>query len=115
MNLKINQNIVNYSGFKPVINTYISKYKKQQKRIWNAVDAKNNEELGRYGDVDIIYEYVKLVKKNILWELKYQERMNNIIKKKFYQNIYIWRSILFKIKYKFHDDICVNIIKYLLK
>jgi hypothetical protein len=33
----------------------------------------------------------------VLWELKYQERINNIIKKKFHDKIYIWRSILVRI------------------
>ena len=118
----MNMNIINYSGFKQTINTYISKYKRQKKKIWDAVHNRNVELLTvelttplEYVLEDKYIEFVKLQHMGVLWELKYQERMNNIIKKRFYDKIYIWRSILVKINMrKFHDDVCVNVIKYLI-
>jgi len=119
----MNTNIVNYSGFKSTINTYISKYKRQKKKIWDAVHNRNVEvcephieqNLIVYAFEDKYREFVQLQKMGVLWEIKYQERMNNIIKKRFHAKIYIWRSILVRInKKKFHDDVCVNVIKYLI-
>jgi hypothetical protein len=119
----MNMGIINYSGFKQTINAYISKYKRQKKKIWDAVHNRNvklcepyiEQNYLEYPFEDKYREFVQLQHKGVLWELKYQERMNNIIKKRFYDKIYIWRSILVQInKKKFHDDICVNVIKYLI-
>jgi len=119
----MNMNIINYSGFKQTINAYISKYKRQKKKIWDAVHNRNVELLTSEITINTLEfpfenkyrEFVKLQHMGVFWELKYQERMNDIIKKRFYDKIYIWRSILVQInKKKFHDDICVNVIKYLI-
>jgi hypothetical protein len=100
----MNMGIIHYSGFKQVINTYISKRKRQKKKIWDAVHNRNVElftvELTtslEYVLEDKYREFVKLQQLGVLWELKYQERINNIIKKKFHDKIYIWRSILVRI------------------
>jgi hypothetical protein len=121
--LNMNMNIVNYSGFKQTINTYISNYKRQKKKIWDAVHNRNIQLWEPHIEqTHIQYEFENKHKEfireqhlGVLWELKYQERMNNIIQKRFYNKIYIWRTILIQInKRKFHDDICVNVIKFLI-
>ena len=117
----MNNNIVNHSVFKSVINKYISTYKRRKSKIWNAVHKRNYQIYKSTLDlsqntiyIDYYYEYIKLQKKSMLWELKHQEGMNKVIKQKYYAKIYIWRFILIKCKIKlFHDDIYVNIIKYL--
>lgn len=117
----MNNNIVNHSVFKSVINKYISIYKRRKSKIWNAVHKRNYQIYKPTLDpsqntiyIDYYYEYIKLQQSSMLWELKHQERMNKVIKQKYHAKIYIWRFILIKCKIKlFHDDIYVNIIKYL--
>jgi len=116
-------NIVNYSGFKQTINTYISKHKRQKKNIWDAIYNRNVQiaephiELTTPEHVflDHYRRFIILQYSSVLWELKYQQRMNDIIQTKFYDKIYIWRTIIVKINKRiFYDDICVNIIKFIL-
>ena len=126
MTMTMNMNIVNYSGFKQTINTYISNYKKKKKKIWDAIHNRNVQvlkphieptpsELSEFMVIDRYRQFIIMQHSGVLWELKYQERMNDIINRKFYNKIYIWRTIIVQInKQIFHDDICVNIIKFLI-